>query len=418
MLTPALVRARRRKGELRLAELDPDERRRALELAGDILETARGHVGLTRGELTEAWRALPVPAQDRILALGLVKLAEDACEIDAGEGAPPVELRRAVFGRAAEARRRGALDRGRVLAEVAVEVGLSPEALERGLFSDLESEHVVRRAPALGAAALVERWEAGQLQGALLRSTRLTATVRCRSPLGYRALFRALKFHRLLFRIGRAPDGAYVLEIEGPFALFESVTRYGLQLANVVPALQACDEVELVADLRWGPAREPCRLTWRGGTSVAPAGSRAAETGDPFAGLTDDAAALARDVLAVGGPWVAAPSEAILELPGVGLCVPDFELQRADAPAPVHVEVLGFWSREAVWRRIELVERGLAAPIVFVVSSRLRVSEENLPEELPGALYVHKGAPRARRLLEAAERVVGARARGARGRRG
>ena len=62
----------------------------------------------------------------------------------------------------------------------------------------------------------------------------------------------------------------------------------------------------------------------------------------------------------------------------------------------VYFEVLGFWSREAVWRRVDLVNAGLPHPIVFAVSSRLRVSEEVLDSDLPGQLYVYKGAIGAR----------------------
>ena len=55
------------------------------------------------------------------------------------------------------------------------------------------------------------------------------------------------------------------------------------------------------------------------------------------------------------------------------------------AGAPVYLEVLGFWSREAVWRRVELVERGLPHRILFAVSKHLRVSEAALDDELPGS---------------------------------
>jgi hypothetical protein len=72
----------------------------------------------------------------------------------------------------------------------------------------------------------------------------------------------------------------------------------------------------------------------------------------------------------------------------------------------VFVEVLGFWSRDAVWRRIELCERGLPVPLVLAVSKHLRVSEAALPEELPAALYVYARSLNARALLERVERVA------------
>ena len=39
--------------------------------------------------------------------------------------------------------------------------------------------------------------------------------------------------------------GGYRIEIDGPYSLFESVTKYGLELALLLPALEACDSVQL-----------------------------------------------------------------------------------------------------------------------------------------------------------------------------
>jgi isopentenyl diphosphate isomerase/L-lactate dehydrogenase-like FMN-dependent dehydrogenase len=70
--------------------------------------------------------------------------------------------------------------------------------------------------------------------------------------------------------------------------------------------------------------------------------------------------------------------------------------------------MLGFWSRDAVWTRVELAQRGLGARIVFCASSRLRVSAEVLDDEAPAALYVFKGKPSARALMERVEKVAAA----------
>ncbi len=73
--------------------------------------------------------------------------------------------------------------------------------------------------------------------------------------------------------------------------------------------------------------------------------------------------------------WRAEPAQEVLDLPGIGLCVPDLCFTHQGTGELVFCEVLGFWNRAAVWRRIELVEQGLSSKIVFVVSARLRVSE-------------------------------------------
>jgi uncharacterized protein len=61
--------------------------------------------------------------------------------------------------------------------------------------------------------------------------------------------------------------------------------------------------------------------------------------------------------------------------------------------------VLGYWSRDAVWKRVELCEKGLSQRIIFAVSSRLRVSEEVLGDTSASQLYVYKGALSAREVL-------------------
>ncbi len=94
----------------------------------------------------------------------------------------------------------------------------------------------------------------------------------------------------------------------------------------------------------------------------------------------------------------------MLDLPGVGLSIPDLIFTRGRDK--VYFEVLGFWSREAVFRRVDLVDKGLSERVLFAVSSRLRVSEEVLGDEASSALYVYKGAMSARAVAERLDRLV------------
>jgi hypothetical protein len=67
---------------------------------------------------------------------------------------------------------------------------------------------------------------------------------------------------------------------------------------------------------------------------------------------------------------------------------------------------MGYWSRDALWRRVELVEAGLAARIVFVASSRLRVSEAVLSDDGNAGLYVYKGVIHAKTLIARVDAVA------------
>ena len=71
--------------------------------------------------------------------------------------------------------------------------------------------------------------------------------------------------------------------------------------------------------------------------------------------------------------------------------------------------MLGFWSRDAVWKRVELVRAGLDAPMIFAVPARLRVSEAVLEDDLPGSLYVFKSVLARKAILERLDALLAAR---------
>jgi predicted nuclease of restriction endonuclease-like RecB superfamily len=85
--------------------------------------------------------------------------------------------------------------------------------------------------------------------------------------------------------------------------------------------------------------------------------------------------------------------------------VPDVQFVHQETGQTVYLEVLGFWSRDAVWKRIELARKGLAA-VVFAVSKQLRVSEEALDQGLPAALYVYARVMNAHAVLHRVEEVA------------
>jgi len=399
MLTADLVRATCRSGQLHVTPLTGKQRARAEELAATYLDIATSSVGAAQRELKEAFAAVEVASRETKLAAGLVKLIEDACEFEAESEVEPRTLRSELFLLAAAARRGHSKEQPfdrRVLLEAAGKAhGIDAERLEQALYSDLKSEHRLLEAAALSPAALLARYDLAQLQAVLLRAVKISARIVCSSPAGYRDIFRKLKFRRLLFQIQPEPEGGYRVDIDGPFSLFESVTKYGLQLALMLPSLLAADRLSLTAQLRWGKARAPVsfQLERRGDgpDEVQPH-------------LPEEVGALL-DAFAAGREgWTAQPADSVLDLPGVGLCIPDLRFTHRTG-ASVFLEVLGYWSRDAVWRRVEMVERGLAAKLLFAASERLRVSEQVLADHPSGALYVYKSSLSAKAVLDHLERL-------------
>ena len=410
MLTADLVKARRHKGELIIVDLDKKARERARDLAAVFLRIVEQHVGKTRDELEEALAEVDVGPRDKRVGDGLIKLLEDRSDFDAPVELAPDDLRRDVFLRAAAARREleegSVFERDRVLAQVGAERGLSAEALEGAMYADLRGSHRLKKLEAASPDALVEHYQGAQAQAVLLKAVRVVVEVRCAAPAAYRALFHKLKFLRLLFSIRPADQGGYRIEIDGPFSLFDAVTKYGLKLALLLPMLEECASFDLVADVRWGKDREPLVFRRKGGRQ---AGGGAAAIAPR---LPDDVAALLTGFRALATPWDCRASTALLSLEGVGLCVPDLVFDHRETKDKIYLEVMGYWSREAVWRRVDLVEKGLSERILFAVSERLRVSEQVLGEGLPGAIYVYKGVMSPRIVADRLEKLRGSASKG------
>jgi hypothetical protein len=382
MLTADLVRARRKQGKLEIAPLGERAAESAMEYARNYVAIAQGAVGATRGELEAQLDAIPIGGRDTKLAAGIRKLVLDRCDFESDDAISPIELRRRVFEESAKARQSDAFDREAIVSRVASEAGIDTERLESALFADLRDAHVLKAVAPIRAEHLVASYDLAQRQAVLLRATKLTALVSSSDPGTYRALFRQLKFRRLLFAI-HPVDGGYRIEIDGPMSLFGPTTKYGLALALVLRSIMECDRWRIDADLAWGKSRERLGFTLEG---------RAIEAGSEPARLPDEVEAFVARFEKLETEWTIERAVEILPLRGVGIVVPDLAFVHRETGEVIYLEVLGFWSRDAVWKRVELAKAGLREKIVFAVSSRLRVSEEVLDDDSPAALYVYKGA--------------------------
>jgi len=407
MLNVDLVPVRRKNGELHLTPISGKTLSQHIDLAEQVMAVVLDCEGQTREQIQAEILAIgQTPQQSRIVK-GFAKLIEDALTFEEDRGKGAAALREAVFERAALAwqglRDSEHFDRDAVLRDVGSTTDLTPEAVDAELFIDLPAAQRVLRSVDWTAAHLVEHYDRSRVAAILLRAVSVSATFGVKNAHDVRALFRVLKFRRLLFELTQLESERYKLVLTGPYSLFDAITKYGLQLALTWPSLALQSDLQLEADLRWGKTNEKLKFHWSNKASVRGPGSSHG-TADSHSNSNERSLAVQERnadmdpeivelMLGLGKAIDNVSvncSDRVLDLPGVGLCVPDL-CCRFDDGREVFVEVLGYWSRDAVWRRVELVEQGLAVPILFLVSSRLRVSEEVLDNQSSGALYIYRG---------------------------
>jgi uncharacterized protein len=420
VLTADLVSARRRGSELRLSQNDDARRARVAVMAEALTARAREELGRPRDDVEEALRetaaALEERAAERRLSAAVGKLVRDGLRFEETAAGVSAELRRELFRRAAAARRAGdPFDRAALMAALAGERGMTADALEAALYADRPGAQRLLAVEVPAPALIASRFEISEAQAVLLRAEKVVAEIEAKDARVLRRLFRTLKFLRLLPVIARLDpkrDGrsGFRVAMDGPLSLFQAAGRYGLSLALALPAIAACDVWAIDADVRWGADRRPLRFRLGGAAAAASALASAVDAPDGAAsdgGWPDELATFVAAFERAETGWRVDREPAVLDLPGAGLCVPDLAFVRARDGARVFFELLGFWSREAVFRRIDLVRAGLPEKILFAASKSLRVGEALLDDAQGAALYVFTRVLAVRAVLTHLERLAG-----------
>lgn len=387
MLTADLVRARRSKGELKISSLKGKTSEVAYEFASRYLDVVSENIGIRREDLTAKLDDIPVPPRQQKLALGLRKMVLDDCEFEA-EAGDPAAFRQTLFLEAAKRRAEAEFEedfsRDALLAEIATEHKVEGDP-EDFLFADLKSRHRLTKSAANKPDDLIARYGVAQVEALLLRAEKLSLQIQFSSVGSTRAFFRKMKFHRLMHDI-KAIDadgkvGGYQIDIEGPTSLFVPSTKYGIRLGWLYRDIIQSSAWSLNATIRWG--KERTRLTYS---------EKGKGTGEIADSLNEDAEKLlAKMKKRASAKWKLKINNKVFNTPGIGVFVPDFECTHEDG-RKAYIEILGYWSRDAVWKRIEHAEKGLDSPVLFCAPGKLRVSEEILEEGGNAALYVYKSA--------------------------
>lgn len=406
MLTGDLVRVRARGTELTPGFVDPD-RPALVEQAQELVACYRQGLaeGWPRSRLSEAVDGMIGDSTRHKTIRGLAKLLEDVSEFEVTCPVPPAELRQQVF-RAARAHGPLALDRGPfgrpvaedVLAEVGAAHGLSAAQVSDALYADLREEQRITACKAKDAAWLLHRYNVALAQAVLFKAVRVKVRLEAPSVPRVRQLLRYVKLFQLIHEAWRE-GSTLVLALDGPSSIFHQSTRYGGQLANLLPAvlLQECPWT-LTADVAWAKDGRIRTLTVEHTQGLVShyqdRGAYASREQSWF---------LERFQALDAGPWSLSEDTTPIDLGGRSLVLPDFTF--TDGSRQAHLEIVGFWRRDYLARRIEALKRFGPGNLILAVSRNLRAGPEEL-DGFDGEIIPFAQVVPAKKVLEAVERVA------------
>ena len=401
MLTLDLVRVRRSKGSIlpRYVKMTP----KLLEKAEVLLRLYEEHIGRTRGELEEAIRDVIGDGTDYLMQRGLSKLLSDRSEFEMTSELSPREVRQRLFELSAEVHPVALVpdlhhrtERSHVIAQVAEEFGVSSEQVEASFYADLQDSYILTKFEPMTPDKLLQRYNVALAQAVLFRATQLRVELYQANAKRLRQLMRYIKFFRLIADIKRQ-DKDYVFVIDGPVSLFRFCQKYGLQMANFLPALLLCEDWKLEAELRWDDKRDMCQFALKSD------GSLVSYYKDRGVYVTEEEQYFRKRWKDFTLPWSLQPQAKIVRLGTQEVSVTDYLLRHEDG-REVWVEIVGFWHRQSLLRKIQALKESDVRDLILVAPSRLRVSESNLQDTAQG-IYFYKDVIHPKRVCELAETV-------------
>ncbi len=402
MLTTAHLNAKVVRGVIKPAYLPPGDKA-TLALAEELIAIYRMSIGRPKGQLQDALRGALGTGRAALVGKGLAKLLEDRCTLEVDSPADPVDVRRKLFEYAAihfpvtPGGRHRTTPRQDALEAVGRELGLEPGQVERAMYADLPSARIVRCPSLPGARWLIDRYNVALAQAVLLRATQVRIRLHDGTPAVVRRLFQYIKFFRLMYRSRPHPDGGYEIDVDGPLSLFKSSNKYGLQLAELVPALLLCPDWTLEATVLWGRERVERRFSLsstQGLRSHYPArGTHALR----------EIAWLRERLEKIESPWRIENTSAILDLGGQDICIPDAVLRHTDGRI-AYLEVIGFWRRSSLERLLATYQSRGPQNLILALSKQLRVSAEGL-EAAAGTVTFFRDMINAREVVALADSV-------------
>lgn len=427
MLTADLARSRTTDETVTPLFIDPNEPHYR-ETAEELIGLFEAHLGEPKGDLEDAIDELTTTETDYKVVQGLAKLLQDECEFEIQAAVKPRKIRQRLFETANE---RYPIVRQPTLGEdtqkldvygaVADELGITLEECYEGMYADLaDNKRLVRFGEltvesyaddesgssttkltddstreydnrSLTVEWLLSRYNLALAQAVLYDATEMQ--IRVWDHFG--TVFSYVKLFGLMHRIypidgdgerQNTTDAAagYEAVLDGPASMFRQSQKYGIRMANFLPALPLCDRWEMTAELLSDDTENQTRQCTLDHTDDLESHYSAGEEFD-----SDVERTLARKWERANTEWNLRREADVFDL-GAEVMIPDFAIEHPDGRRAV-LEIVGFWTPEYLASKLEKIQQVEADNFVLAVSERLDCSDEDFEGVADRVLWFKTG---------------------------
>jgi predicted nuclease of restriction endonuclease-like RecB superfamily len=346
-------------------------------MAADLIQLFQNQVGQTQASLNRQLQELEGEDTNYRIKRGLAHILRNSfTTFDVVSPLDPTELRQRLFAMAAQtAPSPSAADRhlatlGQQLSqELDREVTVAD--LRQGIYADLQDNRILIEFDAPTPDALVHRYNLSQTQGVFYKASDLVIHLYRNDPGEYKLMFKYLKLFRLMTYIEGDADQGFTITIDGPASLFKPSTRYGVDIAKLIPAILHVSRWRLTATLqikysytqqvkpRHFSLDSDCGLV----THYPP--------GKPYDSMIEES--FVNRWPTDKTPWRLEREVDLVPLPG-SVMIPDFRLVHPDGREYL-LEIVGYWRPEYLRKKFAQVRNSERNNLILAVSERLNLEK-------------------------------------------
>ena len=348
-----------------------------LAIAQALIELFQAHQGQSQGQLNQQLQVLEGEDTDYRIKRGLAHILRSS--FSTFEPVSPLEpplLRARAFALAsstvpsADATQQHLQTLADQLSQE-LDRAVNPPEIRQGLYADLKENHILTAFEAPTAAALVHRYNLSQVQGIFYKATQVKLQAYRNDPGEYKLLFRYLKLFRLMAYIEGDADQGFTIEIDGPTSLFKPSTRYGLDMAKLIPAILHVTRWQLTATLvmrdRYTQQLKERQFTLDADCQLV----SHYPPGKPYDSMLEES--FANRWPQTKTPWRLEREVDLVPIPG-SVMIPDFRLVHPDGRTYL-LEIVGYWRPEYLRKKFAQVRRAESNNLILAVSERLNLEK-------------------------------------------
>jgi hypothetical protein len=248
---------------------------------------------------------------------------------------------------------------------------VEPVHIRQGLYADLKENRILTRFTPPTPEALLHRYNLSQVQGIFYKASHMVINLHRNDPGEYKLMFKYLKLFRLMAYIEGEADHGFTITIDGPASLFKASTRYGVDIAKLVPAILHVTRWQLTATLQW---KNPYTKTAQEKSfSLSDTCDLVSHypPGKPYDSLLESA--FAEKWAKAKTDWRLEREVDLVPIPG-SVMIPDFRLVHPDGRSYL-LEIVGYWRPEYLRKKFYQVRQAENQNLILAISERLNLEK-------------------------------------------